>query len=175
VTIFIIVAVAGLAILLISALVDGIGDALDFAGAGSGIISGASIGGLISGIGFGGVLGLTLTESWGLVALSSALTGLAIAAAATAWYRWLQRAQGDEKDLSMDGIVGTTATIRSVSQDDPSTGTVAVTYLGATRTMQALSDHPLKAGRAVTVAQLIDPETVRVEPTEPGPPSQPSA
>jgi hypothetical protein len=159
-----IVAVAGLAVLVLSAVVDGIGDALDFGGGGSGLVSGASIGGLISGIGFGGFLAMTLTDTFWVIVVVSGVTGLAIAAAAAAWYRWLQRAQGDEKDLAMVGIVGTSATVRSVSQEDPLVGTVAVTYLGAARTMQAISDEPLKAGRVVTVSQLIDPETVRVAP-----------
>ncbi|MDR1186916.1 MAG: hypothetical protein LBK95_05595 [Bifidobacteriaceae bacterium] len=163
-TIFIVVAVVGLALLLASTLVDGIGDALDFGSGGAGIISGASIGGLVAGIGFGGILGLTMSDNWALVTLTSAGTGLIIAAAATVWYTWLQRAQGDEEDLSMRGIVGTTGTIRNVAPGDPTTGTVAVTYLGAARTMQALADQPLKAGILVTVRQLIDPETVRVEP-----------
>jgi hypothetical protein len=163
---FMIVAVAGLAVLVLSAVVDGVGDALDFGGGGSGLISGASIGGLISGIGFGGFLGITLSDTVWVIALISGGTGLAVAAAAAIWYRWLQRAQGDEKDLAMSGIVGTEGAIRTVSQEDPAMGTVAVTYLGASRTMQAIADEPLKRGQVVTVTHLVDPETVRVAPAD---------
>ncbi|MDR2378064.1 MAG: hypothetical protein LBD70_01365 [Bifidobacteriaceae bacterium] len=165
-TVFIIVAVVGLALTALALFADGIGDALDFAGTGSGIISGASIGGLISGIGFGGWLGLALTDRPWLVAVISGATGLAVAGAAAGWYHWLRRAQGDEKDLAIGGIVGTTGAVRSVSRDDPTTGTVAATYLGAVRTMQFTSGAPLKAGAAVRIAALIDPETVRVEPLD---------
>jgi hypothetical protein len=166
VTVFIIVAAVGLAVLLLSLLVDGVGDTLDFAGTGSGIISGASIGGLISGIGFGGIFGRAVTDSFALVALISGLTGRAGAALAAFWYRWLQRAQGDEKELAISGIVGRTATVRSVSREDPATGAVAVTYLGAARTMQFLAGQELKAGQRVRVTELVDPETIRVEPAE---------
>jgi hypothetical protein len=160
------VAVAGLAILLLTVLVDGIGDALDFSGGGSGIISGASIGGLISGIGFGGILGLTLTDSFGWVLLIAAATGLALSAVAAGWYHWLQKAQGNEKDLAISGIVGGPGTVRSVSAEDPTSGTAAVTYLGATRTMRFIAPRELRAGDPVTVTALIDPETIRVEPAD---------
>jgi hypothetical protein len=166
VTIFIIVAVVGLALTVLAALVDGIGDALDFAGTGSGIISGASIGGLISGIGFGGWLALTFTDRYWLVAVISGVTGLAVGAAAAGWYQWLKRAQGDEKDLAISGIVGTSGSVRGVSPEDPTSGTVAVTYLGATRIMQFTAPQGLKAGAVVRVTHLLDPETVRVEPLE---------
>jgi hypothetical protein len=162
VTIFVIVAIVGLAVLLLSVFVDGIGDAFDLGG-GSGIISGASIGGLISGIGFGGLLGSTFTDEFWLIVVIAGSTGLVVAAAAVVWFRWLQRAQGDEADAAISGIVGGIGTVRNVSSEDSTTGTVAVTYLGAARTMQFIADAPLKAGALVTVTQIIDPETVRVE------------
>ncbi|MDR2374789.1 MAG: hypothetical protein LBD77_12035 [Bifidobacteriaceae bacterium] len=165
-TAFIIVAIIGLALTGLSLFADGIGDALDFGGSGSGIVSGASIGGLISGIGFGGLVGLTITDRYWIVALISGATGLAVAAVATLWYHWLKRSQGDEKDLAISGIVGTPGAVRSVSRDDPTTGTVAVTYLGAARTMQFTSAEPVKAGAQVRIAALLDPETVRVEPLD---------
>ncbi|MDR3360344.1 MAG: hypothetical protein LBO20_06825 [Bifidobacteriaceae bacterium] len=168
-TVFVIVAVVGLALMLLSVFVDGIGDALDIGGSGSGIISGASIGGLVSGIGFGGILGLTVSDQSWVVTLTSGLTGVALAGVAAVWYSWLQRVQGDEEDLSMDGIVGQTGTIRSVAPEDPTTGAVAVTYLGAARTMQFTAATALKAGALVRVDKLLDSETVRVEPLDPKP------
>ncbi|MDR2348083.1 MAG: hypothetical protein LBD90_05625 [Bifidobacteriaceae bacterium] len=162
-TIFVVVGVVGLALTLLSVFVDGIGDSLDFGGAGSGIFSGASIGGLISGIGFGGMLALTFTDRNWVVAVVSGATGVAVAAVAAGWYSWLKGVQGDEKDLAISGIVGSSGTVRGVSREDPTTGTVAVTYLGAARTMQFTSPEPLKSGASVRITALLDPETVRVE------------
>ncbi|MDR0594261.1 MAG: hypothetical protein LBG60_13635 [Bifidobacteriaceae bacterium] len=163
-TVFVVIAAVGLLLLLLSLVVDGIGDALDFTGTGSGIISGVSIGGLIAGLGLGGILGQTMTDNTVVVGGISAVTGLLVAAIAALCYSGLQRAQGDEEDLAMSVIVGTPGTVRSVSRDQPKTGTVAVTYLGAARTMQYLSGGPLEVGDRVMVTELIDPETVRVDP-----------
>ncbi|MDR1118734.1 MAG: hypothetical protein LBL01_05505 [Bifidobacteriaceae bacterium] len=163
-----ILAAAGIAVLLLSLLVDGISDALDFAGTGSALLSGASIGGLVSGIGLGGMLGEALTDNGLLVALTSTLTGLALAAAGASFYALLQRAQGNEADLQIGGIVGTAGQVRSISRDDPASGTAAVVYLGATRVMQFTASAPLRVGDSVTVTQLVDPETIRVEFAAPG-------
>ncbi|MDR1392778.1 MAG: hypothetical protein LBJ62_02235 [Bifidobacteriaceae bacterium] len=161
-TAFIIVAAVGLVILLTSLLVDGIGDVLNFEGAG-GVISGASIGGLISGIGFGGVLGLTLASAAWVVALASIVTGLSVAAVAVLLYALLRRAQGNEADLDLTGVIGGTATVRGVLAEDATGGTVALVYLGAPRVMRFVADQALASGDQVRVTALLDPDTVRVE------------
>jgi len=164
VTAFIVIAVVGVVLLIATLLFDGVLDVfnLDMDG-GFGFVSGASIGGLVAGVGLGGMLGTSLGVPVGLIVAIAAIVGILLAGVAVLVFRVLKRAQGDEKALETQGMVGSQGTIRAVGENK--TGVAAVTYLGAPRTMRFTTDYTLKPGDTVIVTQVVGPETIRVEPT----------
>ena len=163
---FIITAAVGLVLLLVFLIFDGILDAINVDFTGSGVFSGASLGGLLTGIGCGGIIGTS--QGWGFFVslLFGILIGACLAALAITLYRLLRKAEVPQEEFSLDKLVGTTGVVTAGSQFG-TRGLVQLMYLGSPRTVSFSSASPIQTGESVTVTEVLGPDVVNVEPTQP--------
>ena len=162
--VFLVIGIAGAVLLLISLLLDGIFDALDF---GDGPLSLTTIAAFTAIFGFAAFACVGSGMATGPASMLGALAGLLGGAAA--W--WLSRLiRGAESSTAVSGeeLVGA---VGSVVLAIPVTGLgeVALVRHGERISLSAVADRPIPRGTAVRIVQTVTSTSVRVEPVEPDP------
>lgn len=163
--IFLIIGVVGAVLLLISLLLDGIFDALDF---GDGPLSLTSIAAFTAIFGFTAFASVGAGVATPIAALLGGLAG--VVGGAAAW--WLSRLiKGAESTTAVSGdeLVGATAAV-VLAIPASGLGEVALTRHGERVSLAASAEVPIARGEAVRIVQVITSTSVRVEPE----PAQPN-
>lgn len=157
--IFLVVGVLGAVLLLISLLLDGIFDALDF---GDGPLSLTTIAAFTAIFGFAAFGCVGAGVSTGGAAVLGALAGL-LGGAAAWWLSRLIRGAESTTAVSSDDLVGLEG---AVVLDIPAAGLgeVAITRHGERISLSAVADRPIPRGAAVRITQTVTSTSVRVAP-----------
>lgn len=160
-TVFLVLGVAGLALLLVSLV---LGDVLDgaFDALAGDVFSTAVIGAFVSATGFGGALG----EAVGLPTAGSVAVGLVAGAGfawVAAWLTRLVRGGGSDATVSTDDALGHAGRVVSAIPAE-GYGSVSVFVGGHTLRLNARAGVPIEAGTEVHVTEVISPTAVAVAP-----------
>ncbi|GAB2567751.1 hypothetical protein [Leucobacter ruminantium] len=160
--VFLVIGIAGALLLLVSLLLDGIFDALDF---GDGPLSLTTIAAFTAIFGFAAFACVGAGMSTSLASVLGALAGL-LGGAAAWWLTRLIRGAESNTAVSGDELVGS---VGSVVLAIPATGLgeVALVRHGERISLSAVSDRPIARGTAVRIVQTVTSTSVRVEPVEP--------
>lgn len=164
--VFLVIGIAGALLLLVSLLLDGIFDALDF---GDGPLSLTTIAAFTAIFGFAAFACVGAGMSTSLASVLGALAGL-LGGAAAWWLTRLIRGAESNTAVSGDELVGS---VGSVVLAIPATGLgeVALVRHGERISLSAVSDRPIARGTAVRIVQSVTSTSVRVEPVEPAAPA----
>lgn len=156
---YLIIGVAGLVVLALSAVFD---DVLDGVTPDLPFLSGYAISATTAMFGF--VAFLTDAAGWGTAAtvLTAGVVGLLVGGGLGQVVRTLQRDDGDELPSSAT-VVGTQGYVTAPIAPGQY-GQVAVTHGGHPMRYSALADEPIAAGQAVEVAASLSSTAVRVVP-----------
>jgi len=165
VTVFVVLAVAGCGLCLVSFLLDGVFEALDLDLAG-GFLSLTSLTGGVALFGLSGALA-TSTFGWGPAAASG--LGAAVAVATVLGVGVLVRTLRREDPETHATIVGSRAVVTTPAAVPGGYGEVNLRLAGTTVKRTAVAAQPLLRGAVVVVVAEISATAVRVEP-EPVPP-----
>jgi hypothetical protein len=165
VTGFLVIGVAGLALLLVSLvfgeIFDGLFDALDVDA--GGVLSTPVIGSFLAAFGFGAALLLSTTDVSAVVAaFGGVASGAVVGSIALVLTRSLMDMPTDESVRTSD-LVGLTATVVTRIPDS-GLGEVTVTHLGQLLKLSARSAAPVPAGSPVRITTVLSSSSVLVEP-----------
>lgn len=156
VTLYLIIAGVGFAILLMSVLFDGILDFLDFD---TPFLSGSAIGAFLGGY---GLTGLLLPDAWGVGAYLAALVpALALGALAAMLTRSLHRSESSGS-VTADKVLGAVGQVVNPIRDGRY-GEVTVSVMGQLVKYNAKSTEDLEPGTQIYVAASLSPSAVIVE------------
>lgn len=159
--IFLIIGVAGAVLLLISLLLDGIFDALDF---GDGPLSLTTIAAFTAIFGFAAFACVGAGLSTPVASVLGAVAGL-LGGAAAWWLSRLIRGAESNSAVSGDDLIGSTGSI-VLAIPETGLGEVAVVRNGERISLAAYADGPIARGTAVRVVQTVTSTSVRVEPLD---------
>lgn len=157
--IFLIIGVVGAVLLLISLLLDGIFDALDF---GDGPLSLTSIAAFTAIFGFTAFASVGAGVATPVAALLGGLAGI-VGGAAAWWLSRLIRGAESTTAVSGDELVGAIAAV-VLAIPVAGLGEVALTRHGERVSLAASADIAIARGSAVRIVQVITSTSVRVEP-----------
>lgn len=156
--IFLVIGVVGALLLLVSLLLDGIFDALEF---GDGPLSLTTIAAFTALFGFAAFAAVGAGVSTPLASLLGACAGL-LGGGAAWWLTRLIRGAESNTAVSSDDLIGATG---SVVLAIPATGLgeVAVVRNGERISLAAYATEPIARGTAVRIVQTVTSTSVRVE------------
>lgn len=150
------IALIGLAILILSVLLDGLFDFLDF---GDGILSVTTFSAFITIFGFVGVICTNLTLTAGITLLISTLSGLTVA---TLTMRMMKKMTTPDT-LNSTTVIGRTGTVTLPLNPPNNLGEISVPYQGESQYYTAIADTPIPLGTEVTVTQVLSPTNVKIQ------------
>jgi len=161
VTVFLLLGVAGLAVLALSLVVgDLFGGALD-ALAGD-AFSSAVLGGFVSALGFGSALAQALGAPLGLAVVVGVVAGLLLGWLAS-WLTRVVRGSASDDTLVADDVLGREGRV-VIEVPDGGYGTVQVLVGGHVVRLNARAEVPMTAGTPVHVTSVLSPTAVTVAP-----------
>lgn len=162
VTVFVVLAVAGCLICLLSFVVDGLFEALDLDVAG-GFLSLTSLSGGLALFGLAATLGQV---SFGFSTLQASGFGAVVGVAAMAGTGALVRTLRREEPEVHQSILGATGYVTTPAARPGSFGEVNLRLHGTTVKRSAVSEVPLPLGAAVEVVAEVSATAVRVKPLD---------
>ena len=162
--IFLIIGILGAVLLLISLLLDGIFDALDF---GDGPLSLTSIAAFMAIFGFTAFASVGAGVATPLAAVLGALAGV-IGGAAAWWLSKLIRGAESSTAVSGEELIGSNAAV-VLAIPASGMGEVALTRHGERVSLSAVADEPIARGAYVRIVQTLTSTSVRVEPVPAAP------
>ena len=160
---FLIVGVAGLAVLIVSLLLDGVLDSVlpSFDLPAGDLVSGPVLGAFAAAFGATGALVMGSTDAGvGLACIAGVVAGAVLGGVVAAVTRALVRSSTDATPRSQD-MVGLAGTVVTAIPDD-GLGEIAVRLGGAPHKLNARAAEPVAAGTSVTVLEVLSATSVRV-------------
>ena len=153
------IALIWLAILILSVLLDGLFDFLDF---GDGILSVTTFSAFITIFGFVGVICTNLTLTAGITLLIATLSGLTVAIITTLTMRMMKKMTTPDT-LNSTTVIGRTGTVTLPLNPPNNLGEISVPYQGESQYYTAIADTPIPLGTEVTVTQVLSPTNVKIQ------------
>jgi membrane-bound ClpP family serine protease len=158
---FLIIAILGLVVLVLSFLLDGIFEVFDF---GDGPLSLTTIAAFATVFGFTGLIGLSLGLTVQMAALSGALAGFLGGVGAWLLSRSLKNSESTTA-ISVESLEGREASV-IVSIPEDGYGEIAFSQHGIRQTLGARSKEPIATGEKVRILHALSAASVQVEPME---------
>lgn len=160
--IFLVLGGVGLAILIVSFVVDGLFDAIDFDIFDNGVLSMTGIAGFLAFFGFTGFLCQTTGQSDVVTGSAASAAGLFGLIATGTAMRYMKQQSQDDNAYNNASMVGRSAVVISGAAAGRY-ATVRVEWNGMSENMTAISDQDLQSGDSVKITSLLSHSSVRVE------------